>query len=110
MFVLGAILTTLLPLLPGANGEVVTPTLPIGVGAGLWGLWAAMKMDWQGAPGWGIHAAVGAGPVCAAVATSDTGGAESPSRFLLMLAVVYSAYFFPARKAWPYLGLVVVLH
>ena len=37
-----AVLTTLLPLLPGANGEVVTPTLPIGIGAGIWGLWAAV--------------------------------------------------------------------
>ena len=30
MFVVGAIVTTLLPLLPGAHGEVLTPTLPIG--------------------------------------------------------------------------------
>src|SRR4051812_2372465 len=110
MFVIGSILTTLLPLLPGANGEVVTPTLPIGIGAGLWGLWAALRMDWNRAGGWVIHAAAVSGALCAAVATSDTGGAQSPARFLLMLALVYSAYFFPAREAWPYLGLVLVLH
>ncbi len=57
-----------------------------------------------------IHAAIVGGSVSAAIATSDTGGASSPARFLLMLAVVYTAYFFPAREAWPYLGLVLVLH
>jgi diguanylate cyclase (GGDEF)-like protein len=110
MFFAGAVLTTLLPLLPGANGEVVTPTLPIGIGAGVWGLWAALWMDWRTARGWVIHAAVMAGQLCAAVAASDTGGANSPSRFLLMLGVVFTAYFFPRREAWPYLGLVIALH
>ena len=41
MFVVGAIVTTLLPLLPGVAGEVVTPTLPIGVAAFVWGVVAA---------------------------------------------------------------------
>ena len=40
----------------------------------------------------------------------DTGGANSPSRFLLMLGVVFTAYFFPAREAWPYFGLAIALH
>src|ERR1700754_15370 len=110
MFVVGSILTTLLPLLPGANGKVVTPTLPLGIAAGLWGLWAALRMDWSRAHGWVIHAAAVGGTLCAAIATSDTGGASSPARFLLMLALVFSAYFFGAREAWPYLGLVLVLH
>ena len=110
MFFAGAVLTTLLPLLPGANGEVVTPTLPIGIGAGVWGLWAALWMDWRTARGWVIHAAVMAGQLSAAVAASDTGGANSPARFLLMLGVVFTAYFFPRREAWPYLGLAIALH
>jgi diguanylate cyclase (GGDEF)-like protein len=110
MYFVGAILTTLLPLLPGANGKVVTPTLPLGIVAGLWGLYAALRMDWSRTPGWVIHAAVVLGALSAAVATSDTGGASSPARFLLMLALVYSAYFFPSREAWPYLALVLVLH
>jgi diguanylate cyclase (GGDEF)-like protein len=110
MFVVGAVVTTLLPLIPGANGEVVTPTLPIGIGAGVWGLYAALRMDWMLARAWVIHVAVVAGSLCAAVAASDTGGATSPARFLLMLSIVFTAYFFPAREAWPYLGLVLVLH
>ena len=110
MFIVGLILTTLLPLLPGANGEVLAPDLPLGVAAGLWGVYAVVRLDWRTAGGWVIHAAIVGGSVSAAIATSDTGGAASPARFLLMLAVVYTAYFFPAREAWPYLGLVLVLH
>jgi len=110
MFVVGAIVTTLLPLLPGTDGKVLTPTLPIGIGAFMWGVAALRRVDWRHAPGWVIHASVGGGALAAAVATHDTGGADSPGRFLLMLVLVFAGYFFPAREAWPYLGLVVVLH
>jgi diguanylate cyclase (GGDEF)-like protein len=67
-------------------------------------------MDWRHTRGWVIHVAVVAGTLCAAVATHDTGGANSPARFLLMLVLVFAAYFFAPREAWPYLGLVVVVH
>jgi diguanylate cyclase (GGDEF)-like protein len=110
MFVVGAIVTTLLPLLPGAQGEVVTPTLPIGIGAFVWGVVALWRFDWTHAPGWVIHASATGGALAAAVATHDTGGAHSPARLLLMLVIVFAGYFFPSREAWPYLGLVLVLH
>jgi diguanylate cyclase (GGDEF)-like protein len=110
MFVVGAIVTTLLPLLPGAHGAVVTPTLPIGIGAFVWGVVALSRFDWTNAPGWVIHASTFGGALAAAVATHDTGGAHSPARFLLMLVLVFAGYFFPAREAWPYLGVVLVLH
>src|SRR5690606_34939883 len=35
---------------------------------------------------------------------------HSPARFLLLLVLVFAGYFFPAREAWPYLGLVLALH
>ena len=110
MFVMGSIVTTLLPLLPGVEGSVVTPTLPLGVAAGIWGVVCLRRLDWTSAPAWLGHLGPAAGAVCAAVATHDNGGASSPARFLLMLVVVYAAYFFPAREAWPYLGLVLALH
>jgi diguanylate cyclase (GGDEF)-like protein len=109
MFAVGAIVTTLLPLLPGAHGEVITPTLPIGVAAFAWGVIAVWHFDWTHAPGWVIHASAVAGALATAIATHDTGGAHSPARYLLMLVVVFAAYFFPAGEAWPYLGLVLVL-
>ena len=55
MFIVGAVVTTLLPLLPGADGKVLTPTLPIGIAAFVWGLFAAFKVDWRAAPGWIMH-------------------------------------------------------
>ena len=39
------------------------------------------------------------GALAAAVATPDTGGARSPARFLQMLVLIFTAYFFrPARR------------
>jgi diguanylate cyclase (GGDEF)-like protein len=110
MFIVGAIVTTLLPLLPGVAGEVVTPTLPIGIAAFVWGLVAVRVVRWRDTPGWVIHASIVAGALATAVATHDTGGADSPARLLAMLVLVYAAYFFPAREAWPYLPLVLALH
>jgi diguanylate cyclase (GGDEF)-like protein len=89
---------------------VLTPTLPIGIGAFVWGVVALRRLDWVSAPGWVIHASAFGGALAAAVATHDTGGAGSPARFLLMLVLVFAAYFFPAREAWPYLGVVLLLH
>ncbi len=110
MFVVGAVLTTLLPLLPGAEGAVLTPTLPIGVAAFFWGLYAALKMDWRSAPGWAMHASVGTGMACVAVAVHDTGGVDSPARFLIALCLIFSAFFFSTREAWPYFALALVVH
>ena len=110
MFVVGAIVTTLLPLLPGVAGEVLTPTLAIGVAAFVWGLLAVFVVDWRSAPGWVIHVSTVLGGLSIAVATHDTGGAHSPARFLAMLVLVYAAYFFPPREAWPYLAFVLALH
>src|SRR3954464_594269 len=109
MFIVGAIVTTLLPLLPGADGKVVTPTLPIGVAALIWGYVAAFRLNWRTTPGWVIHLSTVLGALSIAVATHDTGGADSPARLLIMLVLVFAAYFFPAREAWPYLALVVAL-
>ena len=110
MFVVGAIATTLLPLLPGVAGEVVTPTLPIGVAAFVWGVAAVFWVHWRAAPPWVIHLATVLGGLAIAVATHDTGGAHSPARFLAMLVLVFAAYFFPPREAWPYLAFVLALH
>jgi diguanylate cyclase (GGDEF)-like protein len=67
-------------------------------------------MEWRTTHGWVVHAATIAGTACAAIANHYTGGGNSPARFLLMLVLVYAAYFFNPREAWPYLGLVVVVH
>ena len=109
MFIAGAVVTTLLPLLPGADGKVLTPTLPIGIAAFVWGLVAAFRFDWLHAPGWVIHVSTVLGGISIGVATHDTGGADSPARLLIMLVLVYAAYYFPSREAWPYLVLVLVV-
>jgi diguanylate cyclase (GGDEF)-like protein len=110
MFVMGSIVTTLLPLLPGVDGAVITPTLPIGIAAFVWGVVCVTRIDWRNASGRLMHLGPAAGALCSAVATHDNGGANSPARFLLMLVVVYACYFFPPGEAWPYLPLALGLH
>jgi diguanylate cyclase (GGDEF)-like protein len=110
MFMVGALVTTLLPLLPGADGKVLTPTLPIGIAAFVWGIFAAFKVDWRSAPGWIIHLSTVLGALSIAVATHDTGGADSPARLLIMLVLVFASYYFPSREAWPYLPVILALH
>ena len=93
------------------TGKVLTPTLPIGDrGVRLGRRRAARQVDWRDAPGWVIHVSTVLGALSIAVATHDTGGADSPARLLMMLVLVFAAYFFPAREAWPYLALVLALH
>jgi diguanylate cyclase (GGDEF)-like protein len=76
----------------------------------VWGVVCLRRVDWIAAPGRLMHVGPFVGALCAEIAMHDNGGAASPARFLLMLVVVYTAYFFPSGEAWPYLGLVLVLH
>ena len=71
---------------------------------------ALRVVRWRDTPGWVIHVSTVLGGLATAVATHDTGGADSPARLLAMLVLVYAAYFFPPREAWPYLALVLALH
>jgi diguanylate cyclase (GGDEF)-like protein len=100
----------LLPLFPGATGKVLTPTLPIGIAAFAWGVVAITAVHWRTAPGWLMHLSLVLGGLAIAVATHDTGGAQSPARLLTMLVLVFAAYFFRTPEAWPYLGFVLALH
>src|ERR1044072_9431040 len=109
MFIAGAVVTTLLPLLPGTAGKVLTPTLPIGIAAFVWGLVAVFRFDWVRAQGWVIHLSTVLGGLSIGVATHDTGGADSPARLLIMLVLVFVSYYFPAREAWAYLPLLLVV-
>jgi diguanylate cyclase (GGDEF)-like protein len=110
MFVMSTLVALVLPLFPGVDGNVLTPTTPVAGAALVFGAIALRRINWDAVPGHVIHAAVIAGAVCIAIATSDNGGANSPARFLLMLVLVFTGYFFPGREAWPYLGAVLVLH
>ena len=110
MFAVGSVLSTLLPLLPGAEGKVLTPTFPLVIIGLVWGLHAALRKDWRRTPGWVFHVSALAGMGCMAAAVFDTGGVNSPARFLLLLSIVFTAYFFPAREAWPYFALALVVH
>src|ERR1700755_2595236 len=109
MFVLSTVVANVLPVLPGVDGALLTVTTPVGVAALVFGLIALRRIRWEKVSGRAIHFAVLAGGIGIAIATSDNGGANSPARFLLMLVLVFTGYFFPGREAWPYLGVLIVL-
>ena len=92
MYVVGAIVTTLLPVLPGAHGQVITPTLPIAVGCFIWGVAALRRVDWVRAPGWVIHLSAFGGSLCAAVATHDTGELNCPNRRITLILDLAAGY------------------
>ena len=95
----------------GRRGEVLTPTLPIGIAAFVWGVVAcAVDALARRRPAGSSTSRSCSGALAIAVATHDTGGADSPARLLTMLVLVFAAYFFRAREAWPYLALVLALH
>jgi diguanylate cyclase (GGDEF)-like protein len=110
MFVLSTLVANVLPALPGVDGGLITVTTPIGVAALVFGVVALRRIRWHNVSGRTMHLAVLCGGIGIAIATSDNGGANSPARFLLMLVLVFTGYFFPGREAWPYLGIVLALH
>ncbi len=110
MFVLSTIVAIVLPLLPGVDGGFITVTTPIGIAALIFGIVALRRIRWANVSGTAMHMAVLCGAIGIAIATSDNGGGNSPARFLLMLVLVFTGYFFRGREAWIYLGVVVILH
>jgi diguanylate cyclase (GGDEF)-like protein len=110
MFVVSTIVALALPLIPGVEGKALTPTTPIAGVALVFGVVALRRIRWAKVAGGVIHGAVLAGAVGIAIATSDNGGGNSPARFLLMLVLVFTGYFFRGREAWTYLGVVVIFH
>jgi diguanylate cyclase (GGDEF)-like protein len=57
-----------------------------------------------------MHVSLVLGGLSIAVATHDTGGAQSPARLLTMLVLVFAAYFFRTPEAWPYLPFTLALN
>jgi diguanylate cyclase (GGDEF)-like protein len=105
----GALGTLLLPLLPGVHGTVLGAALPAIVLAMLWGVLCLTVVDWRRLPGWATHASAVGSLVMSAVVAHETGGADSPVRLFAIVVVGFAAYFFPAREAWPYVGLGTLL-
>lgn len=110
MFIVGSLVTVVLPMLPGVDGVVISPTLTISLAALTWGVLAVRMVDWGTTPGWVLHVCTILGALGIAIAVADNGGAQSPARLLYMFTLVFASYFYPPREAWPYLGLVLGLH
>jgi diguanylate cyclase (GGDEF)-like protein len=69
-----------------------------------WGTAAFLLVPWERAPVGISHASTLGGFALVALVASGTGGATSPARHFLIFIVVYTALFYPAREALPYLA------
>jgi diguanylate cyclase (GGDEF)-like protein len=106
MYLVAALTTAGLPLLPGIETRAAWLFYSLAAISGVWGL-IALRMDWHSVPGWALHATSIAGVAAAGVAMALTGGSSSPARFLLLFPLVYPSYFYPPNEARGYLVAVV---
>jgi diguanylate cyclase (GGDEF)-like protein len=109
LFLTAAVTGVALLMLPGIEDRHWPWVVGICAGCAVWGAacLAVAKHPPRAAAFWLLPAA---GALAAAAGTmAATGGADSPARFYLFFTLVYVAYFYPARHAWPYLaGCVIV--
>jgi diguanylate cyclase (GGDEF)-like protein len=90
--------------LPGpefAHPWVIWTAAAVGVA---WGTAALVAVPWERAPTAVSHLSTCGGFVLVALVAAGTGGTASPARHFLIFIVVYTAFFYPAREAIPYLA------
>jgi diguanylate cyclase (GGDEF)-like protein/putative nucleotidyltransferase with HDIG domain len=109
LFGLGGVTLSLYLILPHvteAHREVV---VALSAAAVVWGVCSVFAVDWRDAPFWLIQAAQSAGLALIAVGVASTGGATSPAWVYLLLAAVFSAYFYRPQLARLYIAACVVV-
>ena len=96
---------SVLLMLPLPGPEFTHPWV-VWVAAGIsvaWGAAAVFLVPWERAPAVLSHFSTLGGFVLVALVAGGTGGASSPARHFLIFIVVYTAFFYRAREAVPYL-------
>jgi len=96
--------------LPGVNTDHVAIVLAVSGTAALWALLCFTVIPWEVAPPFISHFSTFMGFPATAIVVAATGAAESPAVFYLLFIMVYVAYFYRPKEAWPYLLGCVVVH
>jgi diguanylate cyclase (GGDEF)-like protein len=108
MYLVAALTTAGIPLLPGMHTRAPWLLYALAAVAAVWGI-AALRLNWMTVPGWVLHLTSISGVLATGAAMALTGGASSPARFILLFPLVYPSYFYPPREARGYLVLVVAM-
>jgi diguanylate cyclase (GGDEF)-like protein len=110
MYLTAAISVCVMLALPGVESNHWPVVVVVAGLSALWALLCFTVIPWEHAPPFVSHFSVFMGFPATAVVVASTGGAESPAVFYLLFIVVYCAYFYRPKEAWPYLIGCVVVH
>jgi diguanylate cyclase (GGDEF)-like protein len=110
LYLTGGITVLGLLVLPGADTSHWQVVVASSAFAVAWALVCFFVIHWENVSPWVSHLSSAMGFPIVAVTMWATGGASSPARFYLFFILVYVAYFYPPREAFPYLIGCIVVH
>jgi diguanylate cyclase (GGDEF)-like protein len=96
--------------LPGVDATHPEVVIAVAGVAALWSLACFTLIHWENASPLVSHFSTFMGFPATALVVASTGGADSPAIFYMLFIVVYVAYFYRAREAWPYLVACIAVH
>jgi diguanylate cyclase (GGDEF)-like protein len=110
MYLTAALSVGVMLALPGVETDHWGVVLAVAGAAGLWALLCFTVIRWEESQPLISHFSTFMGFPATAIVVAATGGAESPAVFYLLFIVVYVAYFYRPKEAWPYLVGCVAVH
>src|SRR4051795_845907 len=110
LYLVGAVTALTLLLLPHVERGHWPVVVGIALSGAMWGVACLKLVRWERARPIVSHLSCLAGFPIAITVVASTGGAGSPARFYGLFILVYAAYFYVPREAWPYVVGVIVMH
>lgn len=110
MYLTAAICVAGMLVMPGVETTHWQVVVAVSGVAAIWSLVCFTVIRWESAPPAVSHFSTFMGFPATAIVVASTGGGRSPAIFYLLFIVVYVAYFYRPREAWPYLIACVVVH
>ena len=110
MYLTAALSVCVMLTLPGVESDHWPVVVTVAGLSALWALLCFTVIPWEHAHPVISHISVFMGFPATAVVVAATGGPDSPAVFYLLFIVVYCAYFYRPKEAWPYLIGCVLVH
>jgi len=96
--------------LPGVEAPHWEVVVAVAAVAAIWSLVCFTLIPWERVHPLVSHFSTFMGYPATALVVASTGGADSPAIFYMLFIVVYCAYFYRPKEAWPYLVGCIVVH
>jgi diguanylate cyclase (GGDEF)-like protein len=110
LYLVGALTALTLLILPHVERSHWQIVVGIALSGALWGAACLRVVRWERARPIVSHLSCLAGFPIAITVVAATGGGSSPARFYGLFILVYAAYFYVQREAWPYVIGVIAMH